>query len=238
MLRRVLSALIWGLVAASSLFIGAVAGVARNWNQRVVGLVLGFGAGALIASISFELAEAGYRSAGAWAVALGLAIGAVVFYLADKAVDRMGSNGRQTAGLPLLLGALLDGIPEQAALGIGIAGGAGVSLALVVSIFVSNLPESIGSATDMRSAGQPDRRILTGWIAIAALCALSTVAGYQLASVAGAEFLGGINGFAAGALLVMLVGSMIPEATEKAGENAGLAAVLGFAVAAGLSLAG
>ncbi|CRZ18440.1 integral membrane protein [Mycolicibacterium neworleansense] len=77
-----------------------------------------------------------------------------------------------------------------------------------------------------------------GWAAIAALCAVATVGGYQLQNVAGAQLQGGINGFAAGALLVMLVGSMIPEATEKAGENAGLAAVLGFAVAAGLSLAG
>jgi ZIP family zinc transporter len=46
-----------------------------------------------------------------------------------------------------------------------------------------------------------------------------------------------INGFAAGALLVMLVDSMIPEATEKSGRVAGLATTLGFAVAAGLSTA-
>jgi hypothetical protein len=39
--------------------------------------------------------------------------------------------------------------------------------------------------------------------------------------------------FGAGALLVMLVDSMIPEATEKSGRVAGLATLLGFAVAAG-----
>ncbi|MBU8809184.1 ZIP family metal transporter [Mycolicibacterium goodii] len=229
-----LTALLWGLVAASSLLIGALAGAIRDWNGRFVGLVLGFGAGALISSISFELAEEGFRAGGAVAVALGLAIGAVVFYVADKAIDRMGGRA---AGMPLLLGALLDGIPEQAVLGIGIAGGAGVSIALVVAIFVSNLPESIGSASDMRKSGHPVRTIIGGWAAISALCAVATVGGYQLQTVAGAALQGGINGFAAGALLVMLVGSMIPEATQKARENAGLAAVLGFAVAAGLSLA-
>jgi ZIP family zinc transporter len=61
----VLQALGWGLLAASSLIIGAALGVLRNWNQRVVGLVLGFGAGALVASISFELAEEGFRVGGA-----------------------------------------------------------------------------------------------------------------------------------------------------------------------------
>lgn len=228
----------WGAVAASSLIIGVTAGVACAWNAHFVGLVLGFGAGALMASISFELAEEGFRVGGAVAVTLGLAAGAIVFYVADRMIDRMAGQAPHAAGLPLLLGALLDGIPEQAVLGIGIADGEGVSLALLIAIFVSNLPEAIGSASDMKSAGQQSRRIVMVWTAVAVLCVGATVAGFQLQEVAGAELRGGINGFAAGALLVMLVGSMIPEATEKGGERAGLAAVLGFAVAAGLSLAG
>ena len=88
----------------------------------------------------------------------------------------------------------------------------------------------------MKAAGHPRKRIVLGWTAVALLCALATVGGYQFQEFAGKELQGGIDGFAAGALLVMLVTSMIPEATEKAREQAGLAAVLGFAVAAGLSL--
>jgi zinc transporter, ZIP family len=232
----VLEALLWGAVAASSLIVGALAGVLRDWNARLVGLVLGFGAGALVASISFELAETGFRLAGAVAVTLGLAAGAIVFYAADRAIDRRAAAS--ASGLPLLLGALLDGIPEQAVLGIGIAEGQGVSLSLLIAIFVSNLPEAIGSATDMKSARRSAGRIMLVWATVAVLCVAATLVGYQLQQVAGAQLRGGINGFAAGALLVMLVGSMIPEATQKAGEKAGLAAVLGFAVAAGLSLAG
>jgi hypothetical protein len=68
-----------------------------------------------------------------------------------------------------------------------------------------------------------------GWAAVAALCAVATVGGYQLQETAGASLQSGIDGFAAGALLVMLVGTMIPEATEKAREHAGLAEVLGLA---------
>lgn len=218
------------------MIVGALAGVLRDWNARLIGLVLGFGAGALVASISFELAETGFRLAGAVAVALGLAAGAIVFYVADRAIDRKAADS--ASGLPLLLGALLDGIPEQAVLGIGIADGNGVSLSLLIAVFVSNLPEAIGSATDMKSDHHRAGRIMLIWTAIAVLCAAATIIGYQLQEIAGAPLRGGINGFAAGALLVMLVGSMIPEATQKAGEKAGLAAVLGFAVAAGLSLAG
>jgi ZIP family zinc transporter len=233
----VLVALGWGLLAACSLIMGAALGVIRDWNQRFVGLVLGFGAGALVASISFELAEEGFRVGGAVSVSLGLAVGAVTFFLADMGVARLGGRARQSAGSSLALGALLDGVPEQAVLGIGIATGRGVSLALLVAIFVSNLPEAIGSASDMRTAGHPATKVQLLWTAVAALCALATVGGFALQEIAGKELQGGINGFAAGALLVMLVGSMIPEASEKARDQAGLAAVLGFAVAAGLSLA-
>src|SRR4051812_1350642 len=139
-----------------------------------------------------------------------------------------GRNGGGSAGLPLALGALLDGIPEQAVLGIGLAGGVGVSVPLLVAIFVSNLPEAIGSATDMRAAGKPRRRIIDLWTAVAIICAAATVAGYGISRLVGDRFTGLVDGFAAGALLVMLVGSMIPEAKQKAGNVAGLAAVLGF----------
>jgi ZIP family zinc transporter len=133
------------------------------------------------------------------------------------------------------LGALLDGIPEQAVLGIGLAGGEGISVALLVAVFVSNLPESIGSSSDMAAAGKSRRSVLVLWVAVAVLCALATLGGYVLADVAGRRLHAGINGFAAGALLVMLVDSMIPEANTKAKDWAGLATVLGFALATGLS---
>ena len=71
--------------------------------------------------------------------------------------------------------------------------------------------------------------------AVALVCPFATLGGYAIARVTAERFEGAVDGFAAGALLVMLVGSMIPEATRKAGEKTGLAAVLGFAVAAGLS---
>jgi ZIP family zinc transporter len=230
------AALLWGAIAASSLVLGALLGLAREWHDCLIGVVLGFGAGALIASISFELTEEGFRLGGPLALAVGIAAGALAFFFADRGVERLGCRlGSGAAGLPLALGALLDGIPEQTVLGIGLAEGQGVSAALLVAIFVSNLPEAIGSSIDMKVGGVRPRLIIFLWIAVSVICALATVGGYAVSRVMAERFEGAVDGFAAGALLVMLVGSMIPEATTKAGEKTGLAAVLGFAVAAGLS---
>lgn len=235
-LTLVWSALLWGLVAASSLLIGAGLGVLRSWRPAPVGVVLGFGAGALVAGISFELAGEGFRIGGALPLALGLAAGAIAFFFADRGVARLGGrSGGGADGLPLALGAFLDGIPEQAVLGIGLAEGGGISLALLMAVFVSNLPEAIGSATEMDAGGRSRREILRLWTVVGAACALATGAGYLAAQVSGDFLESGIDGFAAGALLVMLVSSMIPDAQSKAKDLAGLAAVLGFALAAGLS---
>jgi ZIP family zinc transporter len=234
------SAFLWGAVAASSLVLGMVLGLARPWPGRMVGLVLAFGAGALISAVSFELFEEGVQVGGAAAVGIGLALGALVYFTLARVVERLSPGRRDeetSGGIALALGAFLDGIPEQLVLGIGLAAGAGVSISLLLAIFVSNLPEAIGSATDMKEANTPPRRIRLLWFGVAAVCALSTPLGWLLADGASGHFKAGVNGFAAGALLVMLVDSMIPEATSKSGRVAGLATTLGFAVAAALSTA-
>jgi ZIP family zinc transporter len=228
-------AVLWGVVAASPLFVGAVLALLRAWPPRWLGIVLGFGAGALMASIAFELWEDGLDLGGPVPVVIGLAGGALCYYVADRIVTRRATKGAQ--GGPLAVGALLDGIPEQLVLGIGLASGEGVSTALVVAIVVSNLPESIGSASDLLSGGMKRSRVLGLWAIVAVVCAAATIAGFALADAVSAEFRAGASGFAAGALLVMLVDSMVPDAQSKAKELTGLATVLGFAAAAGLSLA-
>jgi ZIP family zinc transporter len=226
-----LQALGWGALAAASLVIGGLLGVARAWPDKLVGAVLAFGAGALISAVSFDLFEEGLQLAGGVPVAIGLAAGALTYFTLDRLVERKVPG----AGAALALGALLDGIPEQAVLGIGLASGQGVSISLLAAIFVSNLPEAIGASTELRRAKRSSATILRMWGAVAGICMVATVAGFAIADATSGDFKAGINGFAAGALLVMLVDSMIPDAREKAGRIAGLVTVLGFAVAAGLS---
>ncbi|MEV7619229.1 hypothetical protein AB0N59_03720 [Microbacterium sp. NPDC089321] len=231
-------AVLWGAVAASPLLVGALLALVRRWPARLLGIILGFGAGALMASIAFELWEQGVELAGHGPLIAGVAAGALCYYIAARILDARQAKRKQDAGGgSLAVGALLDGIPEQLVLGIGLASGEGVGVALVVAIIVSNLPESIGSASDLLEGGMRKGRVVLLWAGVAVLCALATVAGFALASVVGDGFRAVANGFAAGALLVMLVDSMIPEAQQKAKESTGLATVIGFAFAAWLALA-
>ncbi len=238
-----MAALGWGALAASSLVLGALLSFARRWPASQIGLVLAFGAGALISAVSFELAQEGLEVGGAGATGLGLGIGALTYFALDGLIAKRCSTGRGRRGRPqgsdsgtaLALGAFLDGIPEQAVLGIALATDGGVGVALLLAIFVSNLPEALGSADQMREAGRSRETILRLWVAVAAICTAATVAGYGLADAVSGDLQAGIDGFAAGALLVMLIDSMIPDARAEGGRAAGLLTVLGFALAAGLS---
>ena len=108
--------LMWGAVAASSLLVGAVLATLRRWHMGTIGLVLAFGAGALIASVSFELAEAGVQAAGPAAVGIGLTLGAAAYFLGDRAVERSAArSGGSSSGAALTVGALLDGIEAACA---------------------------------------------------------------------------------------------------------------------------
>lgn len=233
-------ALGWGALAASSLLIGAAVGERRRWPDRLIGLVLAFGAGALISAVSFDLAEEGAKVGDDAIVALGLGVGAVTYFLLDRLIGRRrarhaGPSGGADAGTALAVGAFLDGIPEQLVLGLGIAGGGGVSVGLLAAIFVSNLPEAIGSSSDMRAAGTRPATIRGLWLLVAAVCTLASVIGYAVADSFSPNLTAAADGFAAGALLVMLIDSMIPEAVRRGADASGLVTVLGFALAAGLS---
>jgi ZIP family zinc transporter len=233
----VLSGALWAGLAASTLLIGAVLGTQLNVPRRVVGLVMGFGAGALIASVSFELTEDAFELAGGVPLALGLALGGLVFFLGDTAIDRLGSaKERGDSGLPLLLGAVLDGIPESLIIGMSLTRGS-IEIAFLASVAVSNLPEGFASSADESDAGVPTRKILMRWLSVVIVSAIFGAIGYAAAADLSASAVAFTEAFAAGALLTMVIDSMAPEAYQDAGPLTGLSAVAGYAFAFFLSSA-
>ena len=236
--ESVLKAAGWAALAASTLVLGAWLGCVVKASIRQVGLVMAFGAGALISAISFELTEEAFNLAGGIPLAIGLALGALAFFLGDVAITRMGGGERKNArseasatGSVLFLGAALDGVPESLTIGLSLIGGAAVSLAFLVSVAVSNLPEGFASAASEGRAGKPVGAILSRWFAVVALSAVCGAIGFLAFDELPKEAVALTQGFAGGALLTMVMDTMAPEAYRDAGLSTGLVAVAGFAFA-------
>jgi zinc transporter, ZIP family len=234
----------WGLVAGSSLLLGGLIAMRFNLSRNLVGLVMAFGSGVLISAVAYELVlEAFETSAGEGGVALGLFAGALTFFAGDAMIDRFGGEGRkkssgeQAEGAPLaiVLGIVLDGIPETAVIGLSLLGGGGVSVAVITAVFLSNLPESIAATTGLTSAGWTPRRILGLWVIVMLVSGLAALGGYGLLEDAPGRTLAFVLAFAGGAVLTMLADTMMPEAFERVGKVTGLVTTLGFALAFAIS---
>jgi zinc transporter, ZIP family len=238
-----LEAAFWGLVTAGSLLVGAALAAYGRLSQRLIGLAMAFGAGALIAAVAYELVIDAFET-DLTRASIGFASGALVFYVGDTLVDRMGGGGRksmsgdaQLAGSAsaIVLGTVLDGIPESFVLGASLLQEGVVPTAVVVGVFVSNVPEALSGSAGLLQAGWKRARIFKMWSYVVVASVAATVLGYftidKIPTASGAF----VTAFAAGALLVMLADTLMPEAFELGGREAGLVTALGFAVGFGLS---
>ena len=238
-------AFFWGLVGAASLVVGAALALVRPVPRQLLGLIMAFGAGVLISAVAFDLVEEAVDTAhGEGTVALGLAAGALTFFVGDAVIDRMGGNDRKSSsgaqadgsGPAIVLGAVLDGIPESIVLGIGLLAGTGVSFAFLAAVFISNLPEGLAASAGLARSGWAGPRIIGLWVLVALVSATAALAGYGVFDSASAGTISFVLAFAGGAVLTMLADTMMPEAFDNGGDLVGLATTAGFAVAFALHL--
>lgn len=236
-------AFVWGLVSQSSLLLGGLFACFVRLGDRALGLIMGFGAGVLVSAVAYELVyEAVHLARLTGYPALGFFGGACTFFFADLLISRMGGRGNGAAPnaaksslvVAMVLGVILDGVPESVVIGLGILQGGAVSISMLVAVFISNFPESAAGTTAMRQSGWPRARILLLWTGINLVCGASAAVGYALLGNASDDVLAVVQAFAGGAILMMLANAMIPEAYEKAGKLAGVATIFGFALAVAL----
>lgn len=235
----------WGLVAGLALLVGAAVALLKPVPRKTIGLVMAFGSGVLISALAFELTDEAYNTSGGVQVVVGLLAGALTFYVGDSVIDRRGGEHRKrsdhrqsgAAASALVLGALLDGVPESVAIGASLLGGGSVGVTVVAAVFLSNIPEGLSASTGLLSAGHSRRWVLGLWTAVAGVSALAAAIGFVALGGAPVAMVAVIQAFAAGAILTMLADTMMPEALEAGGSTAGLVTTLGFVLAFLLSRA-
>ena len=239
-----LEAFSWGLLAASSLLVGGLLSIVFSIGPRLLGVVMAFGAGVLISATAFELVEEAFETSGLLSdVALGLFAGCAAYALGDAAIDRMGgharksSSGEQAEGSPLaiVLGIVLDGIPESAVIGLTLLKGGAVSVAMLAAVFISNVPEAVAATAGLAAAGWRRRRIFGLWGIVVLVSSLAALAGYAFFDGASPSAVAFVLAFAGGAILTMLADTMMPEAFQHGGKLVGIFTTLGFATAFAIS---
>jgi ZIP family zinc transporter len=239
-----MSALLWGLLASSSLVIGGAIILVRPLSQRTVALIMAFGAGVLISAVAYDMVQDAFEMGDGPTLFTGLAAGALAFYFGDLAIDHLGGNHRKRStgaqasgsGAAIAFGTVLDGIPESVVLGTTLV--VGTSWSFIIAMFISNLPEAMAATAGLTKAGTKRAPILWLWVATMAVSGLAAFGGFTLLDDASGGAVAFVQAFAAGALLTMLADTMIPEAYDFGGRATGLMTALGFSLAFGLGILG
>ena len=128
------------------------------------------------------------------------------------------ASGGGEAGLPIVLGAVLDGIPESMVLGLGLLSGQGVSVAFLAAVFISNFPEGLAGTSGLLQSGWTRSKVLGLWIVVVVVSALASLAGYGVFDSASPSAVAFVLSFAGGAVLTMLADSMMPDAFADGGK--------------------
>jgi zinc transporter, ZIP family len=217
-----------GTLAQSSLL---VAGLIVCWIKvptKVVGILAGFGAGAMISAIAFDLVPEAQVHIDLWQTVVWMLIGVAIFLLGDRLVDKRFGSGGTGGAMGIVVGSVVDGVPESAIFGIQIGTGATISASFLAAVFVSNIPQAIAPSADLAASGWGPRKLGTLWLGVVLACGVAAALGY-LATVELAEAYGDrAAALAAGGLLAMLTNSLMPFAYERGKEWAGAATVVGF----------
>lgn len=237
-----LQAAFWGGISGLALLLGASVGYFIKLPHKVIASVMAFGAGVLISALSFELMDKAHHQGGVLPAVLGFAFGVILYSSANALLSRYGAKHRKRSQLPgshsaqgasvaIALGALIDGIPEAAAIGVSLLDGEGVAMVTVCAIFLSNIPEGLSSSAGMRQSGKSVGYVFGLWFSIALISSMSAWAGFSFLGQFGDIYIAFAIAVAAGAILVMIIQTMIPEAFEDIHNITGPIAAVGFLVA-------
>jgi ZIP family zinc transporter len=217
-----------GVLAQSSLLL---AGLLVCWvtvPTRLVGILAGFGAGAMISAIAFDLVPEAQAPLEEWQTVLWMLLGVAIFLLGDWAVDKRFGTAGAGGAMGIVVGSVVDGVPESGIFGIQIGTGVDISIGFLVAVFVSNIPQAIAPSAELAASGWGVKKLGGLWLVVVLACGVASALGFLATDATSAAQGDRLASIAAGGLLAMLTNSLMPFAFERGKNMAGLATVVGF----------
>jgi zinc transporter, ZIP family len=218
-----------GTLAQSALLLGGLLVYRIHVPPKFVGILAGFGAGALIEAVAFDLvAEA--KDLDSLQFAVWMLVGAAILLIGDRIVEKRFGNEGGGGAMGIVVGSMVDGVPESAIFGIQVATGYPITASFFAAVFVSNFPQAIAPSADLAKKEWKIGRVAAMWGLVLLFCGVASGLGYLFANTFSGVAGDRMAALAGGGLLAMLTNSLMPFAFERGGQLAGVGTVLGFCI--------
>ena len=240
-------------------FVGSVLGaltvffVKGSFSHGVEALLSGFSAGVMVAASVFSLlipaidSSSAYGFFAALPALVGLFIGFLLMLVTDLLTDRLFQKGEREAGQKrvflLTLAVTVHNLPEGMAVGVALAGAlsgnGGMTiaavLALAVGVGIQNIPEGSIISLPLAASGEKKLRAFGAGVLSGAVEPIGAALTLLMAGLV-VPVLPYLLGFAAGAMLSVVVTELVPATTERRGMGT-MAFAAGFSVMTFLDVA-
>jgi ZIP family zinc transporter len=192
--------------------------------------------GLMLSASVFNLIIPGVTDGGFTPVAVGIFLGALVMVLTslwlenrEFSVSGLSEAGTRRIAL-VLITLFIHSFPEGIAIGVAFGSGeVNLGLIMAVAIAIHNIPEGLAVALPLRAEGVGGWQSV-GWAIFSGVPQLIAAIPAYLAVIAFRPILPYAFGFAAGAMIFLVMSEMIPEsrATERQRLSSAVAGVSGF----------
>lgn len=245
----------WGVTAVGA----GIVFIFKNISKKIMSLMFGFGAGIMIAASFFslilpaiefceELSQLSYL-----VVTSGVIFGGLLIFIIDLILPHMHIEKEEPEGIKtniskkllLVLAITLHNIPEGLAIGVAFGTvmhnieGATIWSAwiLAIGIGLQNFPEGMAVSVPLRSEGVSRKKAFFFGQASGMVEPISAIIGVVLVTFI-KPILPFILGFAAGAMIYVVVEELIPSGkTSKSDKYGTIGVMLGFVIMMFLDLA-
>ncbi|MDP2209702.1 MAG: ZIP family metal transporter [Bacteroidota bacterium] len=216
----------------------------KNISQKLQDIMMGFGAGVMLAATSFSLIIPGIEAAGggvdaALIVVAGMLLGGIFLWFTDKYSPHehfiKGPEGSRKKNLKriwlFIIAITLHNFPEGLAVGVGFGGGdVNNGFTLAIGIGLQNIPEGLVVALALIGEKYSVGKAL--WISLLTgmVEPIGGLLGVGLVSISQPILPWGLA-FAAGAMLFVISDEIIPESHRKGFETeATFGVMIGFVI--------
>lgn len=199
---------------------GLMAFFIRDISNKVLGFVLEFSSGLMMAVVCFELIPEAFEYGGELLTFSGIVFGVFAIIIIENHIKKMsyfkktsGNTGLLRAGILTAVGIALHNFPEGFAVGSGFEASLTLGMTITVVIAIHDIPEGIAMALPMRFGGMPRIKALWYTVLSGVPMGFGAFFGALLGGIS-SKFIAVCLGFAGGAMLYIIYSELIPESKK------------------------
>ena len=216
--------------------VGGIIGVFINHkSNKLLSIVLSFASGLMMSVVYFDLLPEAMEISNITKTIIGIILGIIIMFLCDILVQKkfstkINKNSLLKTGIIVSIGIALHNFPEGLAIGSGFDASITLGYSLAIAICLHDIPEGISMALPMRGGGMNKIKIIIYVI----LSGITTGIGALFGTIAGKiseNVIAICLSFAAGAMIYIVSGELIPESNKLySGKWSVIANVLGIII--------